>query len=65
MTFSAPVRLGCLQISERLHCADARCSEFLDLAAAKATADVLNGNRGAAEGYYFKIYRLATPSALF
>jgi hypothetical protein len=42
-----------------LHCAEARSSEFLDLATAKATADALNSNRGAGEGYCFKIYRVA------
>jgi hypothetical protein len=41
------------------HRADARGSEFSDLAAARAAADALNGNRGAGVGYYFKVCRVA------
>jgi hypothetical protein len=39
-----------------LPCAEARSSEFLDLAAAKATVDALNICRGAGEEHYFKVY---------
>jgi len=49
------------RFQEGFWCAEARSSEFLDLAAAKAVVDVLNSNRGAGEGRYFKVYRVATP----
>jgi hypothetical protein len=42
-----------------LHCAEARSSEFVDLTAAKATADALNSSRDPAKDYYFKVCRVA------
>jgi len=41
--------------------AEARSSEFLDLAVAKTTVDALNSKRATGEGYYFKVYRVAAP----
>ena len=41
--------------------AEARNSDFVNLATAKARADALNRSRMAGEPYYFKPYRLAAP----
>jgi hypothetical protein len=43
--------------------ADARSTEFVDLTAAKATADALNSGRGAIKDYYFKACRVAPLQA--
>jgi len=44
-----------------LQSAEARSSEFLGLAAAKAMADTLNSSRAGGEGYYFKACRAVPP----
>jgi len=49
------------RFKQGFQCAQARSSEVLDLATAKATADALNSNRSAGEGCYFKIYRVGAP----
>jgi hypothetical protein len=43
--------------------AEARNSEFLALAAAKAMADALNSSRAGGEGYYFKACRVVPSLA--
>ena len=43
--------------------AEARSSEFVGLAAAKAMADALNNSRVGGEGYYFKACRVAPTLA--
>jgi hypothetical protein len=43
--------------------AEARCSEFSDLAKAKAIVDALNSSRAEGEGYYFKVCRVMSLQA--
>jgi hypothetical protein len=43
--------------------AEARSSEFVDLTAAKATADALNSGRAASKDHYFKVCRVAPLQA--